>query len=82
VACARYEGLWESGDIAPWILNLGSRWRGVISFMSRPLLTLAKEHLAPVAGCVGARVGVGVAEKRRMSFHRRESNHVSKSSCL
>jgi len=28
---------WWSGGIAPRILDLGSRWRWVVSFTSRPL---------------------------------------------
>jgi hypothetical protein len=26
---------WGSGDVAPHILNLGARWRSVVSFTSR-----------------------------------------------
>jgi len=28
---------WENGGIAPRVLNVGARWRWVVSFMSRPL---------------------------------------------
>jgi len=33
----RHEDVWRSGDIAPRILNLGTRWRCVVSFTRRPL---------------------------------------------
>jgi hypothetical protein len=33
---------WESGGIAPRILDLGSRWRWVVSFTARPLYFQAK----------------------------------------
>jgi len=33
---------WQSGDIAPHILNLGSRWRWVVSFTPRPLYSRRK----------------------------------------
>jgi hypothetical protein len=29
--------LWVSGSIAPRIVNLGTRWRSVVSFTLRPL---------------------------------------------
>jgi hypothetical protein len=32
----RHEDVWESGGIPPRILNLGSRWKRVVSFTSRP----------------------------------------------
>jgi hypothetical protein len=31
------EDIWGSGGIAPHILNLGDRWRSVVSFTSQPL---------------------------------------------
>jgi len=31
------ETYWRSGDVAPLILNLGTRWRIVVSFTPRPL---------------------------------------------
>jgi len=30
--CACYEGIWGDGDVAPLILNSGTRWRWVVSF--------------------------------------------------
>lgn len=33
----RYEGVWGSGGIAPLFPDLGTTWRRVVSFTSRPL---------------------------------------------
>jgi hypothetical protein len=33
----RHEGVWGSGFIEPHFLDLGTRWRWVVSFMPRPL---------------------------------------------
>jgi len=35
---------WESGGIAPRILELGTRWRWVVSFAPRPLYTQGKSR--------------------------------------
>ena len=35
--CPRYGGVWGSRVIAPFILNLGNRWRWVVKFMPRRL---------------------------------------------
>jgi len=33
---------WRSGGVVPWILNLGNRWRWVVSFMPLLLYTWCK----------------------------------------
>jgi hypothetical protein len=39
---------WGSGGIAPCILDLGSRWRGVVSFMPQPLYSQGKKLWYPL----------------------------------
>jgi hypothetical protein len=34
--CARYEGIWESGGLAPFILKVGTYIRLEVRFMLRP----------------------------------------------
>jgi hypothetical protein len=54
----------RSGDIAPHILNLGTGWRWVVSFMPLPLYTRRK---APdthwIEGWVGPRAGLDIMER-------------------
>jgi hypothetical protein len=38
----RHGDVWGSGGIAPHILNLGARWRWVVSFTHQPLYSLWK----------------------------------------
>jgi len=38
----RHEGMWGSGDIAPLIRNLGTRWMCVVSFRPRPRYSQGK----------------------------------------
>jgi len=38
----------ESGDIAPHILNLGTRWRCVVNFMFRPFYLRRNSPWVPV----------------------------------
>jgi len=35
---------WGSGGISPWILDLGTGWRWVVSFISRPLYPQGKSR--------------------------------------
>jgi hypothetical protein len=35
---------WGSGGIAPYILNLGTRWKSVVTFTPRPLYLWCKNH--------------------------------------
>jgi hypothetical protein len=39
---SRHEGVLGSGDISPRILDLGTRWRWVVSFTPRPLYSQGK----------------------------------------
>jgi hypothetical protein len=48
------------------ILDLGTRWRQVISFTPRPLYH-RKEQSVPI-GWMGSRVGLGAVEKRKTSL--------------
>jgi hypothetical protein len=57
---------WESGDIAPRILDLGTRRRWVVSFTPRPLYLPVKELLYPLdrrLGGLQSRSGRGGEEK-------------------
>jgi hypothetical protein len=36
------ETYWRSGGVAPATVNLGARWRGVVSFTPRPLYSRRK----------------------------------------
>jgi hypothetical protein len=61
---------WWSGGTAPGILNLGTRWRCVVSFTARPLYPGGKSPCYPLhRGCVGPRVGLDAVEKRMLSRH-------------
>jgi hypothetical protein len=53
------EAYWRSGCIAPRILDLGARWRWVISFTARPPGT----HW--IGGWVGLRAGLDAEVKRK-----------------
>jgi hypothetical protein len=55
-----------SGDIAPSILDLGSRWRSVVSFTPRPLYPQGKSPWYPLDKKLGgpqSRSGGGGEEK-------------------
>jgi hypothetical protein len=57
---------WRSGGIAPRILDLGTRWRCVISFTLRPLYTRGKSPCYPLDKRLGgpqSRAGRGGEEK-------------------
>jgi hypothetical protein len=41
----KYHSVKVCGEIFPWILKLGSRWGGMVSFMTRPPLRTAKKFL-------------------------------------
>jgi hypothetical protein len=45
---------WRSGCIAPRILDIGSRWRWVVSFTPRPLYPQGKSPWYPLDGRLGA----------------------------
>jgi hypothetical protein len=61
-----YEGVLESGGIAPRIIDIGSRWRWVVSFTPRPLYPQGKSPLYPLDRRLGgpqSRSGRGGEEK-------------------
>jgi hypothetical protein len=43
-----YEGVWESGCIDPHFLDIGTSWRWVVSFTSRPLYPREKSPKYPL----------------------------------
>jgi hypothetical protein len=47
--CGINEGVWRSGYISPPIVNLGNRWRWVVSFALRQPYPLHSLHCGPVA---------------------------------
>jgi hypothetical protein len=60
------EAYWGSGDIAPHILDLGTRWKRVVSFTSRPLYPQGKNPWYPLYRRLGgpqSRSGRGGKEK-------------------
>jgi hypothetical protein len=60
---------WESGGIAPHILNLSTRWRWSVSFMPQPLCPWGKSPQHPLeGGWVGPRANVDAVAKRRNPF--------------
>jgi hypothetical protein len=66
---------WGSGGIAPRILDLGTRWRWVVSFTPQPLYPRGKSPWYPLDRRLGgpqSRSGRGGEEKN--SHSRRESN--------
>jgi hypothetical protein len=66
---------WGSGGIAPRILDLGTRWRWVVSFTPRPLYHQGKSPWYPLDRRLGrpqSRSGGGGEEK--IPSLRRESN--------
>jgi hypothetical protein len=54
---------WGSGGIAPCILDVGTRWKWVVSFTPRPLCT----HC--IADWVGLIAGIDAMTKRKISHH-------------
>jgi hypothetical protein len=66
---------WGSGGIVPRILDLGSRWRWVISFTPRPLYPQGKSPGTHwIGGWVAPRAVLGAVVKRKIPSPRRESN--------
>jgi hypothetical protein len=60
------EVYWENGSISPRILDLGTRWRWVVSFMSQPLYPQEKGPWYPLDRRLGgpqSRSGRGGEEK-------------------
>jgi hypothetical protein len=68
---------WGSGGIAPRSLDLGSRWRWVVSFKPRPLYPQGKKPRYPLGGRLGgpqSRSGRSGEEKKSHNCPCRESN--------
>jgi hypothetical protein len=66
---------WGSGGIAPHILDLGIRWRWVVSFTPRPLYPKERAPGAHwIGGWVGPRAVLNAVVKRKIPSPRRESN--------
>jgi len=61
-----HEDIVGSGGIAPHILNLGTRWRQVVSFMTWPLYSWAKSPHYTLDRVGGPqRVGLDTEVKRK-----------------
>jgi hypothetical protein len=70
---------WRIGGVAPRILDLGTRWKWVVSFAARPLYTRGKSPWYPLDRSLGgpqSRSGRGGEEK---NSHSRHSNPRSSS---
>jgi hypothetical protein len=66
---------WGSGGIAPRILDLGTRWRWVVSFTPRPLYSQWKSPRYPLGRRLGGPSAVlDVVVKRQIPSLHRESN--------
>jgi hypothetical protein len=72
---SRHEDVLGSGGIAPRILDIGTRWRWVVSFRPRPLYPRER---APgthwIGGWVGPKAVLDTVMKRKIPSPRRESN--------
>jgi hypothetical protein len=65
---------WDSGSIAPRILDLGTRWKWVVSFTPRPLYTQGNSPGTHwIGGWVGPRAVLDAVVKRKIPSPRRES---------
>jgi hypothetical protein len=63
------------GGKAPRILDLGSRWRGVVSFTPLPLYPQGKSFCYHwIGGWAGPRAVLEAVVKRKIPRPRRESN--------
>jgi hypothetical protein len=75
----RHEGVLESEGIAPRILDLGSRWRWVVSFTPRPLYSQGKSPWYPLDRRLGgpqSRSGRGGEEKNLKCFMENENSDI------
>jgi hypothetical protein len=76
---------WRSGGIAPRILDLGSRWRWVVSFTPRPLYSQGKSSRYPLDRKLnGPQSWSGKVVKRQSttSFGTRTPGHPARSPAL
>jgi hypothetical protein len=65
------EAYWGSGNIAPRILELGIKWRWVVSFTTQPFYTPEKSRLYPSDRRLGGpqnRSGRGGKEKNSQTL--------------
>jgi hypothetical protein len=67
---------WGSGGIVPGILDLGTRWRSVVSFTPRPLYSQEKSPWYPLDRRLGRRAVLDVVVKRKIPSPRRESKLI------
>jgi hypothetical protein len=58
---------WGSGDIAQWILDLGTRWKWMVGITPRPLFFQEKSPgIHWIGGWVGSRAGLDAVVKRKI----------------
>jgi len=72
-----HEDVWGSGGIVPRIVNLGSRWRWVVSFTPRPLYPRGRSFWYQFDRRLGGphrRSGRGGEEKQSLHCPCRQSN--------
>jgi hypothetical protein len=67
---------WVNWSIAPWVLDLGTRWRWVVSFTLRPLYPRKRAPRTHwIGGRVGPRAGLDAVVKRKIPGPCWDSNH-------
>jgi len=70
-----YEDVGGNGGVAPLILNVGARWRWMVSFTHRPLYSGERaSHILCVRSRAGPRANLDVTENRHISCPCQESN--------
>jgi hypothetical protein len=73
----RHEGVWGSGYIDPYFLDLGTSWRWVVSFTPRPLYPRGKSPRYPLDRRLGGPESVWTTWRRENSWPNRDSNSYS-----
>jgi len=69
------EAYWGSRCIAPCILDLGTRWKAVVSFTPRPLYPQGESHWYPLDRRLGGpRASLDSVVKRKIPCPCRDSN--------
>ena len=67
---ARCEGMWRNGYIAALLLNLGARWRWMVSFTPRSIYPCEKRAGSLWMGdWMGSTASLDIMEKRKISCH-------------
>jgi hypothetical protein len=77
-----HEDTWKNRGIDACILNLGTRWKLVVSFMPQPLYPWGKSHMYPVDRRLGgpqSQSGHGGDEKIPCSCQESNSGHPAHS---